>query len=147
MPHSIGRLSNLQELNIAQNNIRWLPWEMLDLMHCRTSHRQITVRPNPLVDPVHAFSTPSPLPKPHFTKEEYREHLSRWGETHGAFYQKMRQWYSEDGAPWGIRQDLELRLKLARLRLNMYLEKERGPISVDLPVSLRMPSRYQEWDV
>ncbi len=121
IPPSIGKLPHLKEFNIAQNSIRWLPWEMLDLMHCRGSHRQITVRPNPLIDPIPDMSGPSPLPRPAFTTSEFKEHLSRWGETNGAFFNQMKRWYNEDGAPWTMRHELELRLKLGRLRFNSYI--------------------------
>lgn len=123
IPPSIGRLSNLMELNLSQNNIRHLPWEMLNLMHCQGEHRNISVRPNPLIDPVEDFSGPSPLrSRPNATQADFREHLSRWGETSGAFFEKMVQWYSEEGETWSMRHELELRLKLSRIRLMNYLE-------------------------
>lgn len=123
VPPSIEKLSNLKELNIAQNNIRWLPWEMLDLLHCRGTHRRHIIRPNPLIDPADDLDVPKPLPRPRVTPGEFKEHLSRWGETNGAFFQKMREWYSEEGVPWTIRQDLELRLKLGRLKRTNYLQE------------------------
>lgn len=124
IPPSIRYLPNLQELNIAQNRIRWLPWEMFDLVHCRGNHRQITVRPNPLVDPVDDISGPSPLlSRPKVSGGEYIEHLNRWGETNGAFFRKMQQWYSEDDTLWTMRHELELRLKLGRLKQNMYMQE------------------------
>lgn len=133
IPPSIGKLSNLKELNIAQNSIKWLPWEMLDLMHCRGDHRRITVRPNPLVNPIPEFSGPSPLPRPSVTPSEFKEHLSRWGETSGAFFQQMKRWYHEDDVPWTMRHELELRLKLGRLRLNNYLnEASRSGVELQL---------------
>ena len=122
IPPAIGRLPILQELNIAQNNVKWLPWEMLDLMHCRGTHRQITIRPNPLVDPIDKFGGPSPLPMPKHTSSEYNEHLDRWGEIDGAFFRKMKQWHSEEDVPWSMRHELELRLKLGRLKQTMYQE-------------------------
>lgn len=121
IPGNIGALSQLKEFNVAQNNIRWLPWEMLDLLHCRGPHRQISVRPNPLVDPIPDLLGPSPLPRPSFSTGEFKEHLSRWGETNGAFFHQMKQWYSEEGVQWTMRHELELRLKLGRLRLNRYV--------------------------
>lgn len=119
IPPSIAHLSNLKELNIAQNKIKWLPWEMLDLMH---SNRQIMVRPNPLVEPM-GLQGRSPLPRPNVTPGEYSEHMSRWGETAGAFFNQMKQWYSEDGVPWTMRHELELRLKLGRARKMMHLQE------------------------
>jgi hypothetical protein len=124
IPPSIGGLPNLQELNIAQNNIRWLPWEMFDLIHCRGNHRQITIRPNPLIDPVFNLYGPSPLlSRPKVTGGEYIEHLNRWGETNGAFFRKMQQWYSDEGTTWTMRHELELRLKLGRVKQNMYMQE------------------------
>lgn len=133
LPPSIGRLVNLKELNIAQNNIRWLPWEMLELINCRGDHRFISVRPNPLVSPLVDFHGPSPLPLPNRTAAEYNEHMGRWGETSGAFFQQMRRWYTEEGVPWSMRHELELRLKLARTRLNKYLsEASRSGVELKL---------------
>lgn len=123
IPPSIDRLLGLKELNLAQNNIRWLPWEMLDILHCRGTHRRHIIRPNPLIDPASEMDVPKPLPRPRVTPGEFKEHLSRWGETNGAFFQKMREWYSEEGVPWTIRQDLELRLKLGRLKRTNYLQE------------------------
>ncbi len=123
MPSAIGQLSNLKELNIAQNGIKWLPWEMLDLFHCRGSHRQITTRPNLLVDPVTNLREARPLHRPNVTSSEFNEHLSRWGETNGAFFQAMREWYSAEGEQWTMRHELELRLKLGRLKRTNYLQE------------------------
>ena len=124
IPPGIGRFPNLQELNIAQNNIRWLPWEMFDIIHCRGNHRQITVRPNPLIDPVGNLQGPSPLlSRPKVTGGEYIEHLNRWGETNGAFFRKMQQWYSDEDTTWTMRHELELRLKLGRVKQNMYMQE------------------------
>ena len=123
IPYSIGRLQNLHEFNIAQNNIKVLAWEMFDLVHCRGDHRQITVRPNPLIDPVEGLQDPSPLSRPKVTPKEYNEHLSRWGETDGAFFRKMQQWYSDEETQWTMRHELELRLKLGRLKRTMYIQE------------------------
>ena len=122
IPHTLARLSNLTELNIAQNNIKWLPWEMLDLMHCKDVHRKIQLRPNPLISPLADLSGPSPLPRPTVKGKEFVEYLSRWGETSGAFFEKMKQWYGEENVAWTMRHELELRLKLGRLKLTNYLE-------------------------
>ena len=64
---------------------------------------------------------PSPLPRPSCTTSEFKDHLGRWGETNGAFFQQLKKWYSEDDVSWTLRHELELRLKLGRLRLNRYL--------------------------
>nr|POE63703.1 isoform 2 of ras suppressor protein 1 [Quercus suber] len=52
LPAAIGRLQNLHELNVSGNQLKFLPWEMLKLFSCGNKHREITVRPNPLVEPV-----------------------------------------------------------------------------------------------
>jgi hypothetical protein len=131
LPPAIGQLKNLKELNIAQNSIRYLPWEMMDLIHCQGPHRQITTRPNPLLDPIPDFTGAAPLPRPRFTPSEFREHLSRWGETNGAFFEKMKQWYSEDGEEWTMQHELQLKRKLGRLReINYQQEASRAGVDI-----------------
>ncbi|KAK3715229.1 hypothetical protein LTR37_007196 [Vermiconidia calcicola] len=122
IPPTIGQLAKLEELNIAQNKIRWLPWELFDRFDCAGTHRKVNVRPNPLFSPLDHFQGSSPLPRPNATPGELREHLSRWGETNGAFFSQMRQWYGQEGVPWSMRHELELRLKLGRIKLMNYLE-------------------------
>lgn len=128
---SIQHLRNLEELNIAQNRLRHLPWEMLDLLTCQTLHRRITLRPNPFVQPV-KLSGPSPLPRPDVSPHEYSEHLGRWGEYSGYFFGKMKEWYSEPDVEWTLRHEMELRLKLARTRKNLY-EQERARVNEYVP--------------
>lgn len=50
---SIARLRNLQELNIACNQIRFLPWELLGLL-CPRDRKllRLSVSPNPFVQPL-----------------------------------------------------------------------------------------------
>ncbi|KAK5173331.1 uncharacterized protein LTR77_002012 [Saxophila tyrrhenica] len=123
VPSAIGSLRNLKELHISQNSISWLPWEMLDLFCCGDSHRQIVTRPNPLLDPAPGFEEPKHLRRPKVATGEFMEHLSRWGETSGAFFQKMREWYAEEDEPWTIRHELELKLKLGRLKRTNHLQE------------------------
>lgn len=112
LPSAIGRLDQLTELNIAGNEITYLPWELLDLFHCRDGkHRQIHVRPNPLVQPSN-LSGPSPLPRPNFTAAE-REDFSRFADTRHTI-EKLRKKYADEGC-LNLRGELELRLKLGRM--------------------------------
>jgi Leucine rich repeat len=46
---SIGAMKNLQTLNIAQNSLRYLPGELLDLMRKGTALRELQIHPNPFV--------------------------------------------------------------------------------------------------
>ena len=128
---SINHLRNLEELNVAQNRICHLPWEMLDLLTCQTIHRRITLRPNPFLQPM-KLSGPSPLPRPDVSPHEYSEHLGRWGEYSGYFFNKMKEWYSEPDVEWTLRHEMELRLKLARTRKNLY-EQERARVNQYVP--------------
>jgi len=120
LPPAIARLQNLTELNIAGNGMRHLPWELLDIIHCQGKHRQITVRPNPLVEPVD-LSGPSPLPKAHFTQAVKSEDLNRFGETR-LVYENLRRKYQEDGC-LNMRGELELRRKLGRMMRMQYLQE------------------------
>ena len=129
IPSGICRLPRLQELHVGQNDLRFLPWEMLGLLHCHGNHtkdfhRKVVTDPNPLVRPIgyRGLKGPSPLPNlSSTTVREYVEELQAWGETTGAFFHKMKEWYSGDGVPWTMRHELELRLKLGRVRHNIHL--------------------------
>ncbi|GAB7366569.1 hypothetical protein MBLNU230_g8555t1 [Neophaeotheca triangularis] len=60
IPRGIDKLRKLKELNIAQNNVSVLPWEMLELVGRRTTSKRITLRPNPFLQPSyfdHGLST------------------------------------------------------------------------------------------
>ena len=123
LPSQVKRLRNLKELNVAQNNLRYLPWELLDVMQCHNAHRNIVVRPNPLLCPMRLVD-PSPLPRRETpSPEEYQEHLSHCGQYNGCFFNNMKQWYGEDGVEWTLRHEMELRLKLVRLRRDLYQQE------------------------
>lgn len=51
LPPAISRLRRLQELNIAGNYLKFLPWELFSYFTRSDNPRQINVRPNPLVEP------------------------------------------------------------------------------------------------
>lgn len=121
IPSAIARLEKLVELNIAGNGIRYLPWEMLDLMFCRGKHRQITVRPNPLVEPCD-LSGPSPLPKANFSRVMQSEELSRWADTRETVDNLRRKYVVDEGA-LSMRGELELRLKLGRMLRIQYMQE------------------------
>ena len=122
IPPAICRLQHLEELNISQNNIKHLPWELCDLIQAKGNSRRIILRPNPFVEPAE-ISGPYPLPRPNTTPAELIDALSKWGETNGAFHDKMRQWYQRDDLPWGVREELELRLKVGRTRRANYVQE------------------------
>ncbi|CZT17902.1 uncharacterized protein RCC_03739 [Ramularia collo-cygni] len=65
LPHSIGRLKLLKELNIAGNQIKYLPWELLDLLR---SAKRVSIRPNPLIE-IESLSTLA-IPQSETTGEE-----------------------------------------------------------------------------
>ena len=46
---AIGRLSNLQELNVSTNQLRWLPWEILALVGSKL--KVLSIYPNPFIQP------------------------------------------------------------------------------------------------
>lgn len=118
IPHAIARLRNLKELNIAGNHIRCLPWGLMSFLDYEGDENQITVRPNPLVEPT-KIEGPSPLSK--LTVHTNAEDLSRWGDTR-EYYEGLRRAFSEHG-PLDIRAELELRLKLGRLLRIQYLQE------------------------
>ncbi|KAK1071127.1 hypothetical protein LTR74_003508 [Friedmanniomyces endolithicus] len=117
---AIARITRLTELNIAGNNIRYLPWEFLNLLHCQGDHRQITIRPNPLLQPTD-LSGPSPLPRPNFTPVG-SEDLSRFADTRETV-EKMRVKHRKAGC-LNMRGELELRLKLGRMLRIQHLQAE-----------------------
>ena len=62
LPPAISKLSNLVELNVGGNKLRWLPWEMLELLGPRAKLRVLNLHPNPFVEPAEASkgeSTPT----------------------------------------------------------------------------------------
>jgi len=125
IPPAIGRLTRLKELNIAGNRIQHLPWQLLDLLHCRGKHREITVRPNPLVEPCD-LSGPSPLPKPSLIPVVKGEDLGRWADTR-EIYERLRQRAADADGRLSMRAELELRLKLGRmLRIQSLQEASRA---------------------
>ncbi|KAK4615420.1 hypothetical protein CLAFUW4_10255 [Fulvia fulva] len=123
IPPCSDRLHKLRELNIGGNNIQYLPWELFHLFDCNGNHNQVTVRPNPLLEPT-SITGPSPLaalPKPAVSYGE----LSRYGDTR-TYFQELREAYLQDG-PLDLRSELELRLKLGRaLRIQALQELSRA---------------------
>lgn len=118
IPHAVARLRKLKELNIAGNNIHNLPWELMRFVDCQGDEKQIITRPNPLVEPT-KIEGPSPLAS--VTVHTNLEDFSRWGDT-GAYYDGLRQAYLDHG-PLDMRAELELRLKLGRLRQTQYFQE------------------------
>ncbi|KAI0827229.1 hypothetical protein F5Y06DRAFT_237161 [Hypoxylon sp. FL0890] len=51
LPPSIGKLRNLETLNISLARVRYLPWELSDLMRYPSKLRTLTVHPSPLYRP------------------------------------------------------------------------------------------------
>ncbi|KAK4541543.1 hypothetical protein LTR36_007840 [Oleoguttula mirabilis] len=118
---AIARLNKLKELNIAGNNISYLPWELLELLDRRGKHRQITVRPNPLIEPCD-LSGPSPLPKANFTRVMQTEELARCTDTRDTVNNLRCKYVAEQGT-LSMRGELELRLKLGRMLRIQYLQE------------------------
>lgn len=50
LPPAISQLRSLKELNVAGNNLQWLPWEMLQLLQDDGPLKTLTLRPNPFID-------------------------------------------------------------------------------------------------
>ena len=53
---SIGKLSKLRELNLGSNQFKWLPWELLGLLH--ENLRKCMIYPNPLIRPCPSIWNP-----------------------------------------------------------------------------------------
>lgn len=51
LPPNIGKLSKLRELNLAQNNLRFLPFEILDLFLDTARLDRLLLHPNPFYEP------------------------------------------------------------------------------------------------
>ncbi|CZR58639.1 uncharacterized protein PAC_08531 [Phialocephala subalpina] len=51
LPPGIGKLSNLKELNISQNSLRSLPFEILDLFSDTSRLNSLNLHPNPFYQP------------------------------------------------------------------------------------------------
>ena len=58
---SIGELVKLKELNLGSNHLKWLPWELLGLLHANL--RKCMINPNPLIRPVPSIWNPPPSQK------------------------------------------------------------------------------------
>ena len=55
---SIGELNSLKELNLGSNQLNWLPWELLGLLHANL--KKCMIYPNPLIRPVPSTWNPAP---------------------------------------------------------------------------------------
>jgi hypothetical protein len=64
LPPGIGKLSNMTELNVSQNRLRYLPFEILKLFTVSNRLTNIQLHPNPFLEPLLEVR-----PKP---KEKYR---------------------------------------------------------------------------
>jgi hypothetical protein len=51
LPAAISRLRRLTELNAANNALRWLPFELLELLSCPSRIRILHLHPNPFIEP------------------------------------------------------------------------------------------------
>lgn len=64
LPPGIGKLSSLQELNISQNRLNYLPFEILDLFSDKYRLESFATHPNPFFKPRYAadqdFDSPFP---------------------------------------------------------------------------------------
>ncbi|KAK5107365.1 hypothetical protein LTR62_001345 [Meristemomyces frigidus] len=114
IPPAIARLDRLQELNIASNNIRYLPWELVGAFE-RTV--RITVRPNPFLDPTD-WTGCSLLPRQDVAADSSAvpSALVDARDT----VEEMRRKYLDEGC-LNLRGELELRLKLGRMLRTQHL--------------------------
>ncbi|KAI1211896.1 uncharacterized protein F4807DRAFT_380459 [Annulohypoxylon truncatum] len=53
LPPSIGNLRNLQSLNLSLTRLRYLPWELLDLLKYPSKLQNLNIHPNPFDRPDH----------------------------------------------------------------------------------------------
>lgn len=53
----IANLKNLKELNLAGNRLRWLPWELLQLVPPKGNLTRLSVTPNPFIKGLSAYRT------------------------------------------------------------------------------------------
>ncbi len=51
LPSAIGRLHRLVELNVANNNLHFLPYEILDLLSHSSNLHSLQIHPNPFYEP------------------------------------------------------------------------------------------------
>lgn len=51
LPAAINRLKRLTELNAANNALRWLPFELLELLSCPSRIKILHLHPNPFYEP------------------------------------------------------------------------------------------------
>jgi Leucine-rich repeat (LRR) protein len=51
LPTGIGKLRNLRDLNISSNALRYLPFELLQLLQQSSSLRMLNIHPNPFYEP------------------------------------------------------------------------------------------------
>ncbi|KJX93812.1 leucine rich repeat domain protein [Zymoseptoria brevis] len=111
IPSAIHRLS-LKELNIAGNQIRHLPWELLDLLNGKGEAKKVYIRPNPLLEPT-TIAGPSTLPNTLAGNEA--EGLAALQISSADDFEAVRQ-RSVSGETMDLRTELEMRLSLGRIR-------------------------------
>lgn len=109
LPPSFSRLRRLEELNVAGNTIRYLPWELFHLFECHGVHKQITVRPNPLIEPA-KIEGRSPLSN--FPSEVLK---LDWSGEPDLAYDGLKQHFLHYGS-LDVRAELELRLNFGRIK-------------------------------
>jgi hypothetical protein len=107
----------LKELNIAGNQIRYLPWELLDSLDGAGERRKVYIRPNPLVEPA-TISGPSTLPAT--LAGDAEEGLAALQIDCTEDFEAVRRRCSSGNAP-DIRTELEMRLFLGRKRRSQHL--------------------------
>jgi hypothetical protein len=111
---AISRLTNLKELNIAGNNIQYLPWEMLGLFHAGEDRPPImTVRPNPLIQPCN-LDGPSHLPSS--TVAKAMAVATEWAEGRKTYEDVRQEAEHLCGGSLGIRGELGMRMCMVRAK-------------------------------
>lgn len=76
LPPGINSLVNLHELNVGSNKLRWLPYEIRDLLERRL--RLFGFFPNPFIRPMPKFGYDARMPSPRLKNEAWKFDHPLW---------------------------------------------------------------------
>ncbi|KAL9096108.1 MAG: hypothetical protein Q9165_001631 [Trypethelium subeluteriae] len=109
LPGSIGRLRNLVSLNVANNLLRWLPFELLDLLRERGKLKYLFLYPN-------AFLQVLPQPKGYFSKgvrlDVMRDEAEAYRDNVCAHFRSCEVESDRGHLPWVLRLLDQRRLRI-----------------------------------